>query len=183
MSNETATFLEFASRFGWKQSYVTQLKKDGRLALTGDGKAIRVAESLALIETTRDPSRAGVAARHAQARTKAAADAQVEPTEAKDSGYQHWRERGERAKALGAERDNAIADGKLLDRDETIRTLVSATTRFRINLENLPSILAPQLAAMTDEDAIVAILSQAFGEALKDLSRKFSAIAREEKAR
>jgi hypothetical protein len=102
MSNETATFLEFASRFGWKQSYVTQLKKDGRLALTGDGKAIRVAESLALIETTRDPSRAGVAARHAQARTKAAADAQdappaahepgeaveesVEPTEAKDSG-------------------------------------------------------------------------------------------------
>jgi hypothetical protein len=60
---------------------------------------------------------------------------------------------------------------------------VSATTRFRINLENLPSILAPQLAAMTDEDAIVAILSQAFGEALKDLSRKFSAIAREEKAR
>src|SRR5690606_16487416 len=65
---ETAGFREFAALAGFKPSYVTELRKVGRLVLTGDGKRVRVAESLALIEQTRDPAKAGVAARHAAAR-------------------------------------------------------------------------------------------------------------------
>ena len=65
---ETSTFGEFAKIARFKASYVTQLKNDNRLVLTDDGKRVRVAESLARIAATKDPSKAGVAARHAAAR-------------------------------------------------------------------------------------------------------------------
>src|SRR5690606_28339636 len=56
---------------GWKASYVTQLKAANRLVLTPDRRRVLVADSLRLIEDTRDPSKAGVAARHAAARGSA----------------------------------------------------------------------------------------------------------------
>src|SRR5690606_36563118 len=65
---ETLGFRDFARRCGWKASFVTELKDAGRLVLTPDGRRVLVAESLRLIEDTRDPSKAGVAARHAAAR-------------------------------------------------------------------------------------------------------------------
>ncbi|MGH8073724.1 MAG: hypothetical protein ACREO4_06580, partial [Lysobacter sp.] len=58
---ETCGFREFATLAGFKPSYITELKSAGRLVLTDDRKKVRVAESLALIDQTRDPARAGVA--------------------------------------------------------------------------------------------------------------------------
>lgn len=65
---ETATRTEFARILGCRPSYVTELGKAGRLVLTANGRRVRVAESIARIEATRDPAKAGVAARHAAAR-------------------------------------------------------------------------------------------------------------------
>lgn len=67
-----ASLSEFATILGVKPSYVTALKKDGRLVLTDDGKRVRVAESRERIEATKDPAKHGVASRHAAARAQAA---------------------------------------------------------------------------------------------------------------
>jgi hypothetical protein len=65
---ETAGFKAFAERLGCKPSYVTQLRKDGRLVLTPDGRRVLVEASLRLIADSRDPAKAGVVDRHAAAR-------------------------------------------------------------------------------------------------------------------
>lgn len=61
----TMTQAEFAAAQGWTQARVSQLKAEGRLVMTDDGRRVRAAESLARIESTRDPAHAGRAARRA----------------------------------------------------------------------------------------------------------------------
>lgn len=187
----TCSFAEFAAIGNFKRSYVTELRKAGRLVLTDDARAVRVPESLALIDATRDPSKAGVAARHAAERA-ARGDGQGAPAaapprdgEAEDdadvpvtTGYQQWRERSERAKALGLERENEIADGKLLDAAAVESAIAAAVVQFRATIENLPNDLAPELAPITEESQVRALLIEAFERALNDLSRQFAGVAK-----
>lgn len=187
---ETATLRQFADRIGCKPSYVTELRKAGRLVMTDDGKRVRVAESIAQIEATRDPARAGVAARHAEQRGDTlasapaddvddAAEAFADPATTSDSRR--------RAKALAdkaeadaaaAIRDNLIADGKLYDANEADRALESAVTVFRKTLERLPDVLAPQVAAVNDEARIRGILAAEIEQAQRELAREFGNIGR-----
>lgn len=196
MDNNAATFGEFARRLGCKRSYVTALRKAGRLVLTEDGK-VRVPESLARIDATRDPSKAGVSARHAAQRgapldgnpatpptgADAATPAPMSPDaaeyESSTTGYQHWKERNERAKALAQERENALAEGKLLDAQDAARTIADAVTSLRTRLESLPDILGPQLAAMDDEQRARALLASEIEHALDDCARRFHTVAKE----
>jgi hypothetical protein len=191
-SDGTASFKGFAHILGERSpSYVTQLKAEGRLVLTPDGKRVKVAESLALIRETADPSKAGVAARHEAARQgQASAPAAPPPGGDGDDGdsegdgdghgqgYQHWRERNERAKALAAERDNAIADGKLFDAAEVEAVVADAVTVLRGRLEALPDILGPQLAAETDEGRARALIAESIEHALEETARQFANIAK-----
>lgn len=62
----TMTKSEFASHINVKPGYVTQLRAAGRLVMDGD--QVVVEDSIKLIAETRDPSKAGVAARHETAR-------------------------------------------------------------------------------------------------------------------
>lgn len=190
----TATFAEFATLGGWKKSWVTALRKADRLVLTEDGKGVRVAESLARIKETEDPSRAGVVARHAATRSAAAgeggASAAPAPAQGDDgaeedetratSGYQHWRERSERAKALAAERDNRVRDRELLEADQVAATISAAVTTLRTRFESLPDVLGPQLAAELDEGRVRALLAETIEHALEEASRQFYNLAREE---
>lgn len=182
----TATFAGFARMLGVNRSYVTQLRADGRLVLTDDGKRVVVDASRALVRESADPSKAAVAARHAAGR----ADATATPTDAppanaqaaddgiEGTGYQYWRERNERAKALASERDNAIADGKLLDAGDVATIVSAAAVTLRTTLESLPSVLGPQLAGIGDEARATAVLHEAFEHALDELSRRFGSIGR-----
>lgn len=177
-----ATQAEFAAIANVRPSYVTALKKAGRLVLDADGK-VRVAESLARIEATRDPAKAAVAARHAEARGAAVPAPHVdepgpepEPTTA---GFQHWRERNEKAKALAAERENAIAEGKLMAADDVAAQVSHAMTVLRNSLERLPDILGPQLAAEQSESRCRGLVAEAVELALEETSRRFAAIAGE----
>lgn len=196
----TASLAQFAALNRWKRSYVTQLRKADRLVMEGD--AVLVAESLARIRETESPAHAGVAARHAAKREAAAPQAQgagqaagveyggeavaappagdaaaAAPPE--DEGFQYWRRRSERAKALSAERENAQAEGKLLDGGEVTAAIAAATTTLRARLESLPDVLGPQLAAVEDESRCRSILAEAIEHALEECSRQFSGIARE----
>lgn len=191
----TVSFKAFAGILGeCSPSYVMQLKADGRLVLTDDGKGVRVKESLALIRATADPVKAPVSERHAAARAGAAAPdapspeipppavpgADDEPVAT--SGFQHWRERGERAKALAAERENAIAEGKLLDAGDVAAVVSTAMVTLRSRLEALPDILGPQLAGITDEAQARAMLAGAIEHELEEASRQFSTLAKREAA-
>lgn len=184
----TTSFARFAGIFGCAPSYVTQLKAEGRLVLTDNGKRIHTRESLARIAATADPAKTAVAARHAAQRwagegiatptPPAAPDDADEPIE-RTSGYQHWRERSEKAKALALERDNAIADGKLLDAGEVTSAVAAAVTTLRGRLEGLPDVLGPQLAGVNDEAQARALLAEAIEHALEEAARQFSTMAKQ----
>lgn len=193
---DTATFAEFARLAKCRPSYVTQLKGEDRLVLTPDGKRVRVAESLQRIEDTKDPAKIGVARRHAAARDAAAASAApdqdeppegagtdteppAEPAEQKDEGFQYWKRRRERANALQVERDNAIAEGKLVYAADVAAATRAAADTLRTHLESLPDNLAPQLVVITEESKARALLKTAIEHALDELTRQFGAIAKE----
>lgn len=198
---ETAGFREFATIAGFKPSYITELKKVGRLVLTPDGKRVRVAESLALMADTRDPARAGVAARHAAGRAAngAGAAAQAPPAaNAPEDGdtaeapapitdpieASHARRKAKaiadkaEADARKALRDEQLELGELLQADEVEHAVRGAVATFRTSLENLPNTLAPELAALTDEGRIRVVLGEALEHALEELSRKLGTIAK-----
>lgn len=180
---ETATQTEFAKIIRRRRSYVTQLKKDGRLVLAG--RRVKVRESIDRIEATRDPSKQGVAERHEKARHPdigtgddiTAAESEDDTSRA-TSGYQHWRERSERAKALQAERENAKAEGELVEARHIGGAAESAGAVFRSATENLVLELAPELADIRDEQRIAALLTQRFHDMLQQLAATLEQMTR-----
>src|SRR5690606_3678431 len=170
---ETLGFRDFARRCGWKASYVTELKDAGRLVLTADGRRVQVAASLRLIEDTRDPSKAGVAARHAAARGAASPSPSAAP-EAGQGGAGGDDEGEDRAPVayddpLALRRARAQAEiqeaalrkalreeqqelGELLQRDDVLAVIADAITTLRTGLENLPNTLSASLAAEQAEE-------------------------------
>lgn len=182
------TLSEFARHLGKKGSWVTQLKQAGRLVLTDDGKRVRVAESVARIEATRDPAMQGVADHHAAQRAaKAAASTPTPPdaplgTEKIGNTYQAARAVKEQYLARAAKRDYELSIGKLLPADDVRHALAAAATTLRARLEALPDTLAPQLAPITDEHQTRATLAEAIEHALAELAREFSQIAQEHPA-
>jgi hypothetical protein len=196
---ETASFAQFADIGGFKRSYVTALRKAGRLVLTEDKRAVRVPESLQLIRETADPSKAGVAQRHAANRAAKAAKADPAPVEAA-APPQAAMEADEdlapnpgdlhslrRAKAM-ADKEEALADaairanqkalGQLYECKDVDGVIATAGTTFRKNVERFAADLAPKVAPITDESAVRSILSDAYEEALRELSRQFAALAK-----
>lgn len=178
----TASFREFADLAGFRPSYVTELRRAKRLVLTDDGKCVKVAESLALIEATRDPSRAGVAARHAAAREEANADMgdagdgepQDEPGEPPappESPYHRHKAESERWRAASAKRDFEVSIGKLLDAADVESAAAQAGLSLRRALERMPDDLAPRLAALTDEREVRDLLREEIHHALVEMAR------------
>jgi hypothetical protein len=196
---------EFAATIGYRKSYVTALRKAGRLVLSEDGQRVRVAESLALIESTRSPAHQGVADRHAAARTGAdgqrvatvpatPASAAPEPGQADDepddttptSPHSERRAKAladkEEALARKAERDEQLELGQLLRTADVESALADAAATLRGALEALPYDLAPELAPITDEGQLRARLVDAIESLLTELSRRFGAMAKREAA-
>lgn len=201
----TATFSGFARAIGVKASYVTELKTAGRLVLTADGKRVRVEESRALIRSTSDPAKAGVVARHAAGRGRAAATpASPAPSSATgadigEDGDQesaraytdpveesHARRRTKaladkaEADARKALRDEQVELAQLLPAEDVEHAVRGAVITFRGALENLPNTIAPELAAISDEGRVRVVLAEALEHALEELARKFGQLARAE---
>lgn len=196
---DTATFAAFARLLGCKPSAVTALRHAGRLVLTDNGKRVHVQASIQRIEATRDPSKAGVAARHAAARGAALATtagqgdaaAQTRPPATSqpdddvdapagplDADYQSSRARREHYQALEAQRAYEVAIGKLMDACEVAAAVSGAVTELRASLERLPDVLGPQLAAIHDEGEARGVLAEAVEHALEEVSRRFYNLAK-----
>jgi hypothetical protein len=80
------TRAQFARLRQMDLSYVCRLAKKGRLVLTPDGKRVRVAESIALLGQTEDPSKDGVRERFAEHRAAAAGELVLDGTDLNASG-------------------------------------------------------------------------------------------------
>lgn len=178
----------FAAHLGVRPSYITALKQDGRLVLSEDGKRVRVAESLARIEATRNPARADVADRHA-ARRGAALPPAVPPDaggagqgegadgDADNAPYQESRAFKERYLALAAKRDYDISMRTLLPAAAVTADIASAITTLRARLEMLPDVLAPVLIGEADEGRLRNLIADEIERALADLAADFHARA------
>lgn len=186
---------EFAIAMGYKANYGNQLLKDGRLVLAEDGKTVLFEQSKARLEATKDPSKQGVADRHAATRAADAPDSAYLPTDAAPgqpersqpqdrpdvgatgSSYQQARAVKEKFFALEAKRAYEVAIGQLRDAREVEGVVASAMVELRLRLETLSAALAPLLAAQTDEIKIRATLSDHFAHALESASHHFAALA------
>lgn len=189
-AQEIASFAEFARLAGFKPSYVTQLKREDRLVLTEDKKAVRVQESLRRIRETRDPSKKAVADRHAAAR--AAPESGMDEIEDIDAleppgasavvgGPAHRRAMAlalkEEFLAKAAQRDYELSIGKLMAAADVESAIATAITILRNRIEPLSDLLPPQLAPISDEAQIRTMLAEVFEHTLSELSRQFAKIA------
>lgn len=188
----TATLREFCDAHGWRPSYGHELKRTGRLVMAPDGKHVLVAESAARIAATRDPSKQGVAERHAAARQAAAAppaapayepdseDREPAPPTNNAAGNTYQQARAVKAKfeALEAKRAYEVAIGQLRDAREVESLVATAMTELRIRLENLAATVAPVLAVETDEVKVRVALQDHIAGAMESASHHFAQLAR-----
>lgn len=190
VNDEVISGKDLAQILGCRPSYIVELKRNGRLVPNPNGSGYLRAASVELYNRTRDPSRAGVAARHAEARGAALAGAEDlagdEASEGDDASPR-GSDAARRAKALAdkAEADarNALLDleeriGELLPARQVEQLLGEAATGIRLALERMSDTLAPQLAATTDEARCRQLVWDEVSHALEELSRGFRAAAR-----
>lgn len=197
----TMTVPEFASHIGCKRNYGYQLKKEGRLVMSDDGKHVLVADSKARIAATRDPSKAGVAARHATERGHDAdtGHAQNPPTapdpqaqqatnsvattengqeEIPAALYDFQKSKAKREHWAG-EREQAQylkEAGELMERSAVVAAFADAGTTLRAGLESWQVTLPPQLVGLT-EAAIRTTLADQVERLLHDLDDKLGRMA------
>ena len=179
-------------------SYINELEKTGRAVRAPDGKHWLKAESLAAYRAGRDPSKQGVADRHAANRAASApqgapddddeddapANAPERPsapqrpaTDAVGSTYQQARAVKEKFFALEAKRAYEVNIGQLREAKEVEGIVATAMTEIRLRLQNLAVSLAPVIAAQADEATVRASLADAFEHTLRSASHHFSQLS------
>lgn len=171
------TQAEFARHIGTERSYITQLKTAGRLVM--NGRKVDVEASMKLIEETKDLSKAGVAERHGKQRQNKRGGAKLDAVTGKtDISYQQAK--AMRAKYIGLQEKISYEKevGLLMVADEAKAAVSSGDAIIRNRLEALPDMLAPQLAAESDEQKIRALLMDQVEYLLSDLSRIFNGLAK-----
>jgi hypothetical protein len=172
---------QFAKHINVKPGYVTQLQTAGRLVMEGD--KVNVEASVARIEATRDPSKAGVTDRHAKARaekqqTETAPPENDEELDDDDvlvgSPYQRAKAMREKYNAMAAKISYQKEIKELLPVADVRQAVMDGDVLIRSRLESLPDMLAPQLAAETDEQRVRAMLIEQIEHLLAELSSSFN---------
>lgn len=169
-----ATQADFARRIGVVRSRITAMKVAGRLVMEGD--KVNVEESLARIEASRDGRRDNQSPRHIAPVAPSLSSAQ----DPEGSGVRRIDAQA-RKEYLAAELLQIDLDerrGKLLVADEVVSTIADAATTLRTRLESFPDLLAPQLAAINDEQQVRALLADHIEIVLNELAARFSEMAK-----
>ena len=182
---DTLTPREFAERLGYKPHYGNQLAKDGRLVFAPDGKRVLVQESIARFHATKDPSKQGVADRHAAGRAAGADQAEPPQDDEDDAGgdapmYDFHNAKAKR-EHWAAEREHAAFRkdaGELIELTTHIAAMADVGATVRAKLEAWASTLPPQLAGR-DEAAVRATLVDQVELLLRDLADRMQRRANE----
>lgn len=176
MSENIVTKSEFAKILNRKSSYVSELVKYGRVVLDESGKKIVVDASLKLIEESADLSKVGVADRHEKTRAeKSEIKDEIEEIEndaiLENGKYHDYRTQHEKFKALRAKQEFEQSTGLLLVAEDVLKAIANSDAIVRQRIESLPDILAPQLAAESDEQRLKSLLVDYIENVLTELSR------------
>jgi hypothetical protein len=186
-------------------SYINELEKNGRAVRATDGKHWLKAESLAAFRAGKDPSKQGVADRHAAARAAAAASppppdggspneppqraqaddpadpsADADPAAQGQYNFQLSKAKREHFAAMEAEAAYRKLCKELLEASDVRAVLSEIITVLRTSLEGIPYNLAPILAATSDEAQIKSTLGAEVEHALKTASEALSKLGRGE---
>lgn len=182
---QTMSLSAFNKHMGYRGRYAYQLHKDGRLVMTEDGKRVLVAESVQRIEETRDPSRAGVAARHAATRaaadTPAAAALPAQPPEPNDGqNYSHPKSKAKREHFAALREEAAYRKeiGGLMDADEAMGAFADAGARLAAVLDAVPATVGPMLIGLP-QDEVLRVLTEQMDIARHELAAATTKLARE----
>ena len=155
----------FAAHRGVSPGYVTKLKDQGRLVMSPDGKRVDVRATEALLASTADPSKAGVAQHHERRRVERGVVAHLAPSappldrqpdadlpDPDDDGidFQKARARREHFLARLAENESLKSDGKLVEREAVENAAFTAGRLLRDLVLGLPKQISAELAAISD---------------------------------
>ena len=154
MSNAVSQ-AEFARLINSSRSYITQLKKAGRLVLT-DGGLVLVNESKTRIKESADPAKDGT----------------INTIDQVGNSYAAARAIKERYQAMLSKLQYERESGILVLKSDVAASVADIVTRFRLASENLPFRVSPELVGK-DLDQIRAILKQHVFETLNELARGF----------
>lgn len=154
MSNAVSQ-AEFARIINASRSYVSQLKKAGRLVLSSSGMVL-VNESQAKIRESADPAMGG----------------SLETTDQVGTSYAAARAVRERYQAMLAKLEYERTTGVLVPKAEVASAVSDIVTMFRLACENIPFRAAPELVGQ-DLDRIRAILKQHVHDTLNELANGF----------
>lgn len=204
MTIPAMTIPDFAAHIGCKRNYGYQLRNEGRLVMAADGKHVLVAESIERIAATRDPSKAGVAARHAVARgataqtghaqntavapeniaqvaTETVANTENGQEDAPGALYDFQSAKAKR-EHWAAEREHAQylkEAGDLMERTAVVAAFADAGAAMRASLEAWQATLPPQLVGL-DEAAIRITLADQVEHLLHNLVDRFTRAAQQD---
>lgn len=180
---------QFNKHMGYKGRYAYELAHAGRLVFAADGKHVLVAESIQRIAATRDPSRAGVAERHAKERgyavgAPASTEAEVEG-ETPAGGvlpagagylYQDGKAKREHFAALREEAAYRKEVGELMEVGEAIGAFADAGAKVASVLDALPATVGPMLAGQSQQE-VMRILAEQMDIARAEMSAAISKLA------
>ena len=182
---------QFNTHMGYKGRYAYQLAKEGRLVFAPDGKHVLVAESIKRIEATRDPSRQGVADRHAKERgysvsTQGAPDKGLQGEAAENQGaasadsyqYQDAKAKKEHYAALREEAAYRKEMGELMDAGEVLGAFADAGAKVAGVLDALPATVGPMLVGQSQEE-VMRILAEQMDIARAEMAAALNKLAAE----
>ncbi len=143
---------EFAAMLGVHRSYVTRLKKAGRLVLTADGR-VNVQASLARVQETADPGSA-------------------KATGTATSEFKRWRALRINYLARMAKLNYEVAKRDQIPAKEVCYFITDLGTSFRCGMESLRDRISSELAACTTTEEVHAALGLEYEKILQNLDAK-----------
>lgn len=169
------TQAEFARHINKQRSYITQLKHEGRIVMSDDGKRVLVNESINLLKETADYNRDDVTKRHAEEREKKSRGDEydwLEDADPNKTTLAKGRAIEQHYKALSARMDYKASIGDLVSKDEVKNAVLDIVSTFRQSIENFPHRVAADLVGK-DVDFIRSTLRQEVYQVLTDLQKNF----------
>lgn len=184
----------FNKHMGYKGRYAYELAHAGRLVMAEDGKHVLVAESIQRINETKDPSRQGVADRHAQERGYEVGGAAVvsegdgEKTEELASNvgaasadsykFQDAKAKKEHYAALREENAYRKEAGELMEAAEALGAFADAAAKVAGVLDAVPATVGPMLAGL-DQAEVMRILGEQMDIARAEMAAALTKLAQE----
>lgn len=172
-------------------SYINELEKTGRAVRAPDGKLWLKAESLAAYRAGKDPSKQGVADRHAAARAgvpqgipqdgggyppEQPAVGEDPPARYSEYNYQESKAKSEHFAAAREQAAYLKEAGELVEHSKMMAVFAEAGTTIRSKLESWQTTLPPQLAGR-DEASVRSIIADQVEAVLNDMVDVFNRLA------